>query len=463
MQFPIREFEEVRDMKKRIQFYLALGVLLLVVIGVVYAETAGAKYLFGVSTGRAENSYFGSAVVGNIHCMGSDKGQIVVGASGAGGESARSGAVYLYDSLGSDVATVTLKGVEEGDLFGYGLSGGDFNGDSISDLAVSAPYEWTNPEKQNPGKVYLFLGGDGFAARQPIVFSANESGDGFGVSVSLESDLNGDGLADLAVGAPNSKRGGATAGTAYIWWGTKDPRSGTQPSVVLRQGTSNDMFGASLAVGDVNGDGQTDLIVGAPQHNMGDKIPGSVFIYFGGKTAKWDQPSLVVSGEATSSYDHFGAAVAVVGDVNGDGGKDLLVGAPGVKISLAEEGRVYLFSGGQALDATPDIVMDGKTALGHFGSAVFAAGDINQDGKADFAVQAENGAEGRGVVSFYYSGWETAFYEMEGEGTGDRLGNCMAALGDINRDGTEDVAIGARWSDAGEKHAGRIYFLSFPR
>jgi hypothetical protein len=450
-------------MKKRIQFHLALGILLLTVIGVACAEMAGARYLFGVITGREANSHFGSAVLSGRNYLGSGEELIAVGASGSADQIVRMGEVDLFDSLGSDTAKLILKGREGGELFGYCLSAGDFDGDSIPDLVVSAPNEWTNPKKQKPGKVYLFLGGKDFASRQPLVFAANESGDGFGLSVSLEADLNGDGLTDLVVGAPNSNRNGALAGMAYIWWGTNKPVSGAKPSITLRQGTTNDMFGASLAVGDVNGDGQSDLIVGAPQHNIGDKIPGSVDIYYGGKTAKWDRPSLVLNGEATSFLDHFGASVAVVGDVNGDGGNDLLVGAPNVTTSVGEEGRVYLFSGGQVLDATPDMVMDGKTALGHFGSAVFAAGDINQDGKADFAIQTENAAESRGLVSFYYGGWETAFYEMEGEGVGDQLGNCMAALGDMNHDGTQDVAVGARWSDAGAKYAGRIYVLSFPR
>ncbi|MFH1010906.1 MAG: FG-GAP-like repeat-containing protein [bacterium] len=451
-------------MKRWRQFLLSMGILVLGIIGTALANSGSARYLFGVFTGRDANSYFGSAIVGNADWIGSGKKYIAVGASGFAGELVRSGAVYLYDSLTSDVPAMTLKAIEKGDLFGYNLSGGgDFNGDAIADLAVSAPCEWIDPTKRTPGKVYLFLGGEGFATRSPIAFSANESGDAFGLSVSLEADLNGDGLADLVVGAPYSNRGGALAGTAYIWWGTKDAKNGMKPDIVLRQGTTNDMLGSALAVGDLNGDGQADLAVGAPQHNLGDKMPGSVFIYYGGSRAKWEQASLILSGEATSFYDHFGAAVAIVGDVNGDGGNDLLVGAPRVKTATGEEGRVYLFSGGAALDAKADGVMNGSMSLGHFGSAIYAVGDLNEDGKADFAVQTKNGAEGRGVVSFYYGGWETAFYEMEGEAVGDIVGNSVAALGDMNGDGTKDVAVGARWSDAGARDAGRVYLLSFPR
>jgi len=451
-------------MKKDIQLVPILGLVLLGITGAAVANFGSARYLFGVFSGREANSFFGSAVVGEADWTGSGKKTIAVGASGVTEEPGRSGAVYLYDSLTSDVPAMTLKAIEKGDLFGYCLSGGgDFNGDAIPDLVVSAPHEWIVPEKKKPGKVYLFLGGEGFATRAPIVFSANESGDGFGLSLSLESDLNGDGLADLVVGAPYSNRGGALSGTAYIWWGTKDAKNGMKPNVVLRQGTTNDMFGTALSVGDLNGDGQADLAVGAPQHNLGEKMPGSVFLYYGGKQAKWDLSSLILSGEATSFYDHFGAAIAIVGDVNGDGGKDLLVGAPRVTVTMGEEGRAYLFFGGSVLDAKADVVMNGSVPLGHFGSAVYAVGDLNEDGKTDFAIQTMNGAEGRGAVSFYYGGWETAFYEMEGEAVGDRLGNSVAGLGDMNGDGTKDVAVAARWSDANARDSGRVYLLSFPR
>jgi len=448
-------------MVKRTPWIVALGMLVFGLAGKALAETDSAKYLISVITGKTPYAYFGSAIQGGVDWTASGKKYIAVGASGGVGGPVFGGAVYFFDKLTDEAPAMTLNGIEEGDLFGYRLSGGkDMNGDGIPDLAVSAPYGRTGPQK--PGKVYLFLGGQEFATAKPIAVSAGEMSDGFGMSVCLEEDLNGDGLFDLVVGAPYSNRGGAVAGTVYIWWGSKALKNEAKPDIILRQGTANDMFGNSLSAGDINGDGQADLVVGAPQHNVGEKLPGSVFVYFGGSKAKWNEPSLVLHGEATTFQDYFGASVKIVGDINGDGGSDLLVSAPKVKVTTGDEGRVYLYSGGQALDAKPDQILNGGTALSHFGSAVCAAGDLNRDGKADYVVQSEDAAEGRGILHFYYGGWEIPFYEMTGETIGDRLGNSVAPLGDFNGDGTEDIAVGARWNDASGRDGGRVYFLSFP-
>jgi hypothetical protein len=449
-------------MRKWTSRILLLGTVVLGMTVAAVAESGGVKYLLSVLTGSARRAYFGSAVVGGVDWVGAGKKFIAVGATGAIGGPVQRGTVYFYDELAGGEPRLTLTGPEDGDLFGRRLSGkSDMNGDGIPDLAVAAPYGRTGSQK--PGKVYLYLGGDNFTGLKPAVFSANETGDAFGMSVCLERDLNGDGLADLVVGAPYSNRGGPLAGRAYLWWGASNLKGGTEPDVILRHGTTNDMFGTALAVGDLNGDGQADLAIGSPQHNVGDKIPGSVFVYYGGRDAKWDRPSKILSGETTTFHDHFGASVAIVGDVNGDGVSDLLIGAPNVSVGGSARGKAYLFWGGQDFDANPDQQFDGEADLGRLGSMVFAMGDLNGDGKADFAIQAEEAEGAQGVLYFYYGGWERAFYELSGEGTGDRLGDAAVTLGDMDGDGTQDVVVGARWNDAGGEDAGRVYILSFPR
>lgn len=440
---------------------MVLGAVVLSAALWALAETDNTKYLFSIQTGETAYGYFGSAVLGAVDWTGIGKKYIAIGASGATTELAQRGTVYFYDKLGAAAPVMILDGLAKGDLFGRRLSGkSDMNGDGIPDLVVAAPYWQTSSQKS--GKVYLYLGGEGFPKSKPIILSAGEAGDGFGSSVCLEGDLNGDNFADLIVGAPYSNRNGPLAGRAYIWWGSKDIKSEAKPDVILRQGTTNDLFGSCLALGDLNGDGQADLAVGAPQHNIGEKIPGSVFIYYGGSNTKWQQSSMVVSGEGTTFHDHFGASIAIVKDINGDGANDLLIGAPKVEIYDEDQGRVYLFWGGQALDKNPDQIFNGEEPTDLFGSAIYGVGDLNKDGKGDFVIQAENAARAQGILYFYYGGWERAFYELTGEGVGDRLGGCLDGLGDMNADGTEDVIIGARWNDAGDRDAGRIYILSFP-
>ncbi|MBU1707122.1 FG-GAP repeat protein [bacterium] len=441
-------------LKHRLIYVIAI----LSVLTASFAETE--SHLFSVFTGKASHAYFGSAVLGAADWRGSGEALIAAAASGGIGLIHR-GAVYLYDTLDADAPVVVLKGMADGDLFGYRLAGmTDINGDSIPDLAVSAPYMGTQSNK--PGKVYLYLGGSGFGESKPLEFSVDEKNNGFGRAICVK-DLNGDGLADLIVGAPYSNQGGILAGRVYIWWGSKAFKSSAKPDVTLTHGTTNDMFGSSLAVGDLNSDGHADLVVGSPQHNIGEELPGSVYIFFGGDNAKWTKPSLIINGETTTFQDHFGATVAIAGDVNGDGSNDLLIGAPNVKIAGGDQGRVYLFSGGQSLDDKPDLILDGEEELGLFGSRIFGIGDLNQDGKADFAIHAESAGGGRGVVYFFYGGWERPFYEMTGEYVGDRLGNCVVNLGDYNKDGTQDVAVCAAWNDTDGDDAGRIYILSFSK
>ena len=364
---------------------LVYAVAILSIFTASFAETE--SHLFSVLTGKASQAYFGSAALGVADWRGAGVACVAVGASGGIGLIHR-GAVYLYDTLDTATPVTVLKGAEDGDLFGYRLAGvTDMNGDGIPDLAVSAPYMGTQSKK--PGKVYLYVGGDGFGTAKPLEFSVNEKGNGFGRAVCVE-DLNGDGLADLIVGAPYSNHGGIMSGRAYIWWGSVNLKGNAKPDVTLNHGTTNDMFGTSLAVGDLNGDGYADLAVGSPQHNIGEELPGSVYIFFGGDNAKWSKPSLILNGEATTFQDHFGATLAIAGDVNGDGSDDLLVGAPNVKIVGGDQGRVYLFSGGESLDDKPDLTLDGEKEINLFGSGLFGVGDLNQDGKADFAIQAES-------------------------------------------------------------------------
>ena len=437
---------------------LIFGIAILILVAASFAETK--SHLFSVLTGKASQAYFGSAALGAADWRGVGVPYVAAAASGGIGLIHR-GAVYLYDTLDTDAPVVVLKGAEDGDLFGYRLAGvTDMNGDSIPDLAVSAPYMGT--QSKRPGKVYLYAGGGGFGDSKPFEFSVNEKGNGFGRAVCVE-DLNGDGLADLIVGAPYSNHGGIMAGRVYIWWGRANIKGNTKPDVTLNHGTTNDLYGTALAVGDLNGDGHADLAVGSPQHNIGQDLPGSVFIFFGGENAKWSKPSLILNGETTTFQDHFGATLAIPGDVNGDGSDDLLVGAPNVKTSGSDQGRVYLFSGGQSLDNEPDLQLDGEKEINLFGSGLFGIGDLNQDGKADFAVQAESAGGGRGIVYFYYGGWERPFYEMTGEYVGDRLGNCVVNLGDYNKDGTQDIAVCAAWNDTDGDDAGRIYILSFQK
>lgn len=448
---------------KRVGILLLTTVALLLVFTLALAqlEAKSAKNLLRAMSGEDVRGYFGTAVEAPFAYRGKTP-VYAVSACGEVSGPVRSGRVSFYDNLLTSESTYELVAPAEGELYGATLSGGgDCNGDGIPDLAVGAPGEAAGA-KTTAGKVYLYLGGEDFDSAAPVVLSAGESGDRFGDAIGLKHDINGDTLADLIVGAPRSSKAGATAGRAYVWFGRRDGSFPKNPDAEIRLGTTNDMFGSSVQTGDVSGDGQADLIIGAPQHNVGEKIPGSVFIFFGGKTVNLAAASQVISGESTSFQDLFGRSIAVVGDQNGDGINELLIGAPQVTIGGKQVGKIYIYNGGKRLTPAETFFV-GSAEAGRFGQAVFALGDLNHDQKGDWAVQAESEAGGRGVLNFYYAGWERAFYRFTGEGSGDRLGGCLAVLGNVMDSETAavDVIVGAPWNDSEGENSGRAYLLRF--
>lgn len=446
---------------KRIGYFLLAAVALLVIftIAVAQLEARGARQLLRVFSGDEVRGYFGSAVAGSAWT--GEGTMIAVSATGEENGPVRRGKIMFFDSLLADKPSAVITGPEEGDLFGRTMSGGgDFNGDGFPDLAVGAPYTPGGREKSNPGVVYLYFGGSDFTDGPDAKLTAGEKGDGFGSTVDLTNDVNGDGLADLIVGAPLSEKSGSTAGRAYVWFGTGSEEIPDSPSAEVRLGTTNDLFGSSVSSGDLNGDGAADVVIGSPQHNLGGKIPGSVFVFFGGESVNFSKPSKVLNGESTSFQDQFGRSVAVIEDINGDGKSELLVGAPQVVYEDKQLGKVYLYYGDDDISSEPVQMMWGKVEAGRFGQTVHALGDVNRDGKGDWAVQAESESGARGVLYLFYGGWEREFQKFSGEQTGDRLGDCLSVLGDMDGNGSVEVIVGARWNDSDFENAGRAYILT---
>ncbi|MDD5088694.1 MAG: FG-GAP-like repeat-containing protein [bacterium] len=442
-----------------------VGIILLSLVGllVVYAlalaqlETRSSKYLLRVITGEDVRGYFGSALDGPYTFTVGDT-LFAVSATGEAQGPIRTGHVYFYDDLLADQPVFAITGPTEGELFGATLSGGgDWNGDGQPDLAVGAP---NDPAAGSPaGKVYVYLGGAEFGTSAAHVVTAGEKGDGFGDAISLKDDINGDGLADLIVGAPRSRKAGATAGRAYVWFGKKDGQPGPNPDVEIKIGTTNDLFGTSVATGDLNGDGQPDLAVGAPHDKVGGDWLGTVFVFHGGTAIRFAEAAQTVHGEGTAFQDEFARALAIVPDLNGDSAAELLVGAPQVTAEGKQFGKVYLYHGGEKIAVPAAMTFLGSFEAARFGQAVYSLGDINRDGKGDWAAFAEAETGGRGAIRLYYGGWEKEFYRFAGESVGDRLGNSLGALGDFDGNGSADLLIGARWNDTGGENAGRVYVL----
>lgn len=248
-------------------------------------------------------------------------------------------------------ASVSVEGDVTGslnnDMLGFNITNaGDLNNDGWNDIAIGAPYFNTNQ-----GAVYVFYGGDwdmttlnqGNANRT----ISGSSGDYFGWSVSTAGDVDGDGNDELLIGAPGSDDGGTDSGAAYIY----DLDSGVSYKTKYIGGEAGDAFGTSMcALGDIDEDGWDDFAVGAPKNNTRDgqsADQGAVHIFHGNDsllTVNYAEDANMTLNWG-SSGDWFGQSIANAGDVDGDGNVDLYVGAPMTDVDgTSDAGAVYLYT-----------------------------------------------------------------------------------------------------------------------
>ncbi len=318
---------------------------------------------------------------------------IAVGAKGDDEGGTSTGSVYVlflktdgtvksYQKINNEFANGSnfTGPLDSLDWFGYSLANiGDFNGDGIVDLAVGAPqdddyygsYEYNS---DNYGAVWiLMLSTDGtvksykkISADQnmmPLFHAYLDEGDNFGNSVTVIGDVNGDGINDIAIGAPFTDDGGvgysANYGAIYILF--LDPttvlKTSAPPQMISSLNgsftaslDSADYFGISLtAAGDLNGDNIPDVIVGAHQDDDGGTNQGalySLFLETNGKVKSYQKIS-ETSGNFLGSLDandQFAYSLAYVGDVNGDNDPDILVGAVYDDDGGADHGAVWLLN-----------------------------------------------------------------------------------------------------------------------
>ncbi|MGD0678202.1 MAG: FG-GAP-like repeat-containing protein [Polyangiaceae bacterium] len=368
---------------------------------------------------------------------------VVVAAFNAPGGPSAAGAVYVYlgGPIGFQPVPVALRNPSATfDYFGWSAaSAGDLNGDGYGDLVVGA----RGGSSTVAGGVYVYLGGPNGLTTNPIALSDpnNTTGDSFGQSVAGAGDVNGDGYADLMVGAPLKSNG---AGRAYVYFGTALGLS-LSPAFTLDDpnGSADDYFGTALAsAGDVNGDGYADLIVAANGVANGS---GSAYLYLGAAGLAIGSP-IELSDPGHTPDDYFATSVSSAGDINGDGYADLIIGTP---YEPGSKGSAYVYLGGPAGLGVPSVLVDpGHTAGDGFGQAVAIAGDINGDGYADITVGAYGSSNSTGNAYTYLgsaAGLSTAPVTLSDPGglAGDEFGTSVASAGDVNGDGYADIVVGA--------------------
>jgi hypothetical protein len=405
---------------------------------------------------------FGSSVSTAGDVNGDGFSDVIVGAyTYENGETDEGGAfVYLGSSTGlATVAAWTAEGDQPDATFGDSVAcAGDVNGDGFDDVIVGAPnYDGL----AGGGRAYVYTGSGGGLSQAPAWTVGGAIGFAalFGASVSTAGDVNGDGYADVIVGAPGHRSGGA----AFVYLGSNAGLA-ARADWIVEGDQIDEAFGVSVAcAGDVNGDGYSDVLVGAPMFDGPPNVVGRARLFLGAATGLDTNSAWTVQGVYQGA--RLGSSVAAAGDVNGDGYGDVIIGAPTEYIGFPDEGRALVYFGAsEATAAAASWASGGDQTAAAFGYSVASAGDVNGDGHSDVIVGAplfDNGQVDEGGAFLYLGSTAgtsaSAAWMAEGDQTDARFGGSVAAAGDVNGDGYGDVIVGAFRYDGDQTDEGRVF------
>ncbi|HEX5071672.1 MAG TPA: integrin alpha, partial [Gemmatimonadaceae bacterium] len=450
------------------------------------AKRRGKSLVFVTETGRklaygklAAWDAHGDPLAAKLQLAGADR--IAVSVDDAG-------AAYpiLIDPLLQETADALVQGEQPLAQLGSSVaSAGDVNGDGYADVIVGAPS--FDSGSVNEGAALIFHGGpDGIPDAGPLSaqtqLEGNQPSAVLGDSVASAGDVNGDGYADVIVGAPGYDHGQLDEGMAVVFLGSASGVADGNPTSAHAQLESDQVgaqFGSSVAsAGDVNGDGYADVIVGDPLYDNNNALSaGAAFVFLGSASgvADGNPASAHASLTSASTDSRLGTSVASAGDVNGDGYDDLIVSAPRINSTWTGEGFVLIYmgsaqgvrSGGLSVAAS---ILRSDQLNAHIGDSVASAGDVNGDGYADvivgassydFANLTDTGAafvflgSASGVVSIGTP--SNAHAKLWGNQTGGALGQSVASAGDVNGDGYADVIGGAYGYDNPTDYEGSAF------
>jgi hypothetical protein len=391
----------------------------------------------------------------------------IVGAPYYTVDQAQEGVAFVYE--GGPVpalyaAPTTLESNVANAEFGWAVgTAGDVNGDGIADVVVGAPLM---PQTDGSGKAFLFLGT--WAGISGSVFDSMDNvfaGEALGRWVGTLGDISGDGRSDWGAGAPSP----SVSGNAFFRLGDPVlPRIDFLAGQGLVPGRN---WGLSGATADVDGDGYDDLIVGTPNGGTDDIGLGVLTMFRGGPHPFPPVDSYPYLGAAADwtyegqKFDEVGISLANAGDVNRDGFEDFIAGGFAYSNGQNGEGEALLFYGSPSgPSATPFWRTEGNQELAFHGWSVAGGGDLNGDGYDDVAVGAPQGDQGlssEGLVSVYLGSAFGLAHEplvvLRGNQFAGLFGVSAAIVGDVNRDGYDDLVVGAHYHSDGQTHEGKVF------
>lgn len=440
-----------------------------------HRENDGAAYVFHGSAVGVNSTIVTTLTIvdsdsgmGNsVACAGDVNGDnfsdIIVGAPKFSDGQNLEGAAFIYQGSLSginDVAVSTIQGNQASANMGFSVaSAGDVNGDGYSDVFVGA-YTYDNGDVDE-GNAFVYHGSAASSATAfKITKEINKADASFGYSVASAGDVNGDGFSDVIVGAPHFDQGEVDEGAVFVFHGSVTGLLLPGGSFEGNQDGAQMGFSVSCA-GDMNGDGFSDVIVGAPGYSSGEAKEGVAFVFKGdasGVSFGWWQ-LILDADQADAGYAY---SVAGTSDVNGDGYSDVIVGAPLYDHDQADEGAAFIYYGSsQGINATPNDPITYDQTLAFLGYAVNGAGDINGDGYSDVIVSAPLYTQTQteeGIVFVYYGSPTGINYNTSQSFVGNQLqanlGSAVGGAGDVNGDGFGDIVIGAAGYFNGELNEG---------
>jgi len=409
------------------------------------------------------DAYYGFSVSTAGDINGDGYGDVIVGAPRVTDSTQWQGQVWVYHGSSSGLSTTpawTKMGGSYIVQYGYSVStAGDVNGDGYGDVVIGGPFYDYDP-LYSRGRAYFYRGSSsGLESSASWYIEGYHLHGEVGFSVSTAGDVNGDGYADLLIGIRNH----GFHGVAEVYFGSSSGPS-SSPSWSYSYGNSSSLGTSVSTAGDINGDGYADIIVGDPTY---DGWNGRTYVFTGSATGPSSNPSWIkISNEG---YGYFGFSVSTAGDTNGDGFSEIIIGAYGWNTSeYGDEGMAFVYNGGSnGLSTQPQWEQNGANVFSLFGFSVSDAGDVNGDGYGDVLVGApeyDNGEANEGRALLYQgtsSGLSTT-YSWSGEGNQEnaRFGYSVSGAGDTNGDGYGDVVIGAPGYSSEGSETGRVFIYN---